>query len=184
MDHAPIRRLRHRRREQPALSLPALARHHGALGGLRSAHPNGLRQRPPHGRGRGRPRRCGGFLAGRHGTSVPGHPVAGRFHVHDHQFHRQHLAGLLRAGGATPGGGPPQALRHHSERHPEGVHRPRHLHLSPASGHAHHHRHLRLGARRDAGLEYHFDQRISHSGSRLYRHPGTGVHLRQRHRLH
>ena len=132
---------------------------------------------------RGRTRRRGDLLPGGHGAPLPGHPAAGRLHVHDDQFHRQYPAGILRAGGATPGSGPPQTLRHHSERHPQGVHRARHLHLSAAPRDAHHHRYLRLGRPRDAGVEHDLDQRLSHSRSRIYRHPGTGVHLRQRHRL-
>ena len=68
-------------------------------------------------------------------------------HVDDHQFHGGDSAELLRAGGAQPGRRPAQALRHHPERHPEGIHRARHLHLSAAPGHAHHHRPVRLGRR-------------------------------------
>ena len=37
---------------------------------------------------------------------------------------------------------------------------------------------------RDAGVEHHLDQRLSHPRSRLDRRSGTGLHLRQRHRLY
>ena len=54
----------------------------------------------------------------------------------------------------------------------------------PRPGHAHHHRSVRLGRPRAAGVEHHFDQRLSHSRSRLYGDSGSRVHAGQRHRLH
>ncbi len=43
-----------------------------------------------------------------------------------------------------------QAVRHHPERHSEGIHRARHLYLSAAARDAHHHRSVRVGQRRSA----------------------------------
>ena len=58
LDDAPVRRLRHRRGDQRALSLPARPRPDGALDRLRHADPDGLRLRPRpqprRGRRRGR----------------------------------------------------------------------------------------------------------------------------------
>ncbi len=84
----------------------------------------------------------------------------------------------------APGRGLAQALGHHPERHSEGIHRARHLHLSAAAGDAHHHRHLRVGRPRVAGVEHHLDQRLSHPRSRIDRGAGTGLHLRQCHRVY
>ena len=83
-----------------------------------------------------------------------------------------------------PGRRSAQALRHHPERHPEGIHRARHLHLSAASRDAHHHRPVRLGGARTARVEHHLDQRLSHPRSRLDGGSGSGLHAGQRHRLH
>ena len=54
----------------------------------------------------------------------------------------------------------------------------------PRAGDADRHRSVRLGRPRAAGVEHHLDQRLSHPRSRLDRGAGSGVHLRQRHRLH
>ena len=81
------------------------------------------------------------------------------------------------------GSGHAPAVGHDSERHPEGVHRARHLHLSAARLAAHHHRHLRVLRARAAELEHDFDQRLSHSRSRFDGGPGSRLHVRQRHRL-
>ncbi len=54
----------------------------------------------------------------------------------------------------------------------------------PRACHAHHDRSVRLGGPRIAGVEHHLHQRISHSRSRIDRRPGSGLHLRQRHRVH
>ncbi len=90
-------------------------------------------------------------------------------HVDDHQFDRGDSAVALRSGRAAPGRQRAQALGHHSERHFEGVHRARHLYLSAAPGDAHHHRSVRVGGRRTAGVEHDFDQRLSHSRGRIDR---------------
>ena len=53
VDHAPVRRLRHGRGDQRALQVPARGRADRPVVRLRPAHPDGLRLRPPPGRGRG-----------------------------------------------------------------------------------------------------------------------------------
>ena len=67
VDDAPVLRLRHRRRDQRALPLPPRRRPDRPLVRLRPAHPDGLRLRPPAGRGRGRQGRRGDRLARGHG---------------------------------------------------------------------------------------------------------------------
>ena len=58
LDHAPVCRVRHRRRKQSPLPLSAFSGNHRTLGSLRSAHPDGLRFRPSDGRRRSRPGRA------------------------------------------------------------------------------------------------------------------------------
>ncbi len=76
-----------------------------------------------------------------------------------------------------------EALRHGAERHPEGVHRPRHLRVSPGSVDAARHGHLRLLPRAGAALEHHLDLRLPRPRGGVHGGPGSGVHSRQRHRL-
>ena len=73
-----------------------------------------------------------------------------------------------------------RAVGHDSERHPQGIHRARHLHLSAAPLAAHRHRHLRVVRARAAELEHDLDQRVPHPRSGLDGGAGSGVHARQR----
>ncbi len=75
------------------------------------------------------------------------------------------------------------AVRHDSERHPEGVHRARHLHLSAAPFAAHRHRHLRVVRARAAELEHDLDQRLPHPRGGIDGRAGSRVHARERDRL-
>ena len=59
-----------------------------------------------------------------------------------------------------------KAERHHSERHSERVHGAQHLHLSARAFHADDRRHLPVLLGEDAEVQLHFDQRLSHAGSR------------------
>ena len=161
-----------------------VARHHRTFRRVRFAHPDGHGFRSSAGGRRSGPRGRRHLLAGRHAAALRWHPPGRHHHVDDHQFDGGHSAELLRAGGAQPGRRPAQALRHHPERHSQGIHRARHLHLSAAARHAHHHRPVRLGRARTAGMEHHLHQRLSHSRSRLHRDSGSGLHAGQRHRLH
>ena len=72
------------------------------------------------------------------------------------------------------------AVGHGAERHPQGVRRARHLHLSAASLASHRHRHLRLLRARVAELEHDLDQRLPHPRSRIDGGAGGRVHLRAR----
>ena len=78
VDDAPVRRLRHRRRDQRALPLPARARPDRPLDRLRHAHADGprLRPRPLARRGRRRGRRA--RLRRRHGDPLRRHPASTR----------------------------------------------------------------------------------------------------------
>ena len=121
-------------RVQRALPLPAGAGADRPLGRLRPADADGLRRRPPAGRGRGGQGRRLDRLARRHGTAVRRHPAGQGHHLDDDQRHggascwRSTSPSAQRAG-RRPG----QARRHGAERHPQGVHRARHVHLSAAS---------------------------------------------------
>ena len=64
---------------------------------------------------------------------------------------------------ASPGCDP----GHHPERHPQGVHRPRHLHLPAPPVDAADHRHLRVLRRAPPELEHHLDLRLPHPRGRL-----------------
>ena len=75
------------------------------------------------------------------------------------------------------------ALRHDPERHPQGVRRARHLHLSAARVAADRDRHLRVLRARAAELEHDLDQRLPHPRGRIDGGAGGGVHVRQRDRL-
>ena len=58
-----------------------------------------------------------------------------------------------------------------------------HIHLSHAACLTHCHRHVRLDQPAHAGVELHFDLRLSHARSRLDRGPGGRLHPGQRARL-
>ncbi len=102
----------------------------GPVGRLRPAHANRPRLRPSPRPGRGGARRRGHRFPRGHGAPLRRHPARQGLHLDDHQRHRRHPAGALPRGGPPPGRRPAQALRHGAERHPQGVHRARHLHLS------------------------------------------------------
>ena len=59
------------------------------------------------------------------------HPARQSLHVDDHQRHGGHPAGALHRRGRGAGRRPARSsARHHPERHPQGIHRARHVHLS------------------------------------------------------
>ena len=78
---------------------------------------------------------------------------------------------------------PRSAAGHDPERHPQGVHRPRDLHLPAGALDAPGDRHLRLLPGRAARLEHDQHQRLPHARGRGDRGPGGRLHGRQRHRL-
>ena len=175
--------LRDRGRIQPALSLPAVARRQRPERRVRSADADGLRQRSPPRVGRGRPRRRGDRFARRHGGALRRHSARQGLDVDDDQRDGDHPARAVRRGRQAPGRRAEAAVGHDSERHPQGIHRARHLHLSAAGVAADRHRHLRVLRARGAAVEHDLDQRLSHSRSGIDGGAGGGVHLRQRDRL-
>ena len=92
-------------------------------------------------------------------------------------------AAALRAGGRGAGRRRRAAVRHDPERHPQGVHRPRQLHLPGPAQHAADRRHVPLLHRAAAALEHDLDLGLPHPRGRLDGRPGAGLHARQRHRL-
>ena len=103
VDDAAVRRVRHRRRVERALSLPARAGRQRPERRVRPAHADGLRLRPPAGRGRSRPRRRGDRLDRRHGRRSSTASRSTRLDVDDDQRDGDHPAGALRRRRAATG---------------------------------------------------------------------------------
>ena len=76
-----------------------------------------------------------------------------------------------------------QALGHGPERHPQGVHRARHVHLPARAVAAADHRHVRLLREEGAEVEHDLHQRLPHPRGRLDGGAGDRLHARRRHRL-
>ena len=73
--------------------------------------------------------------------------------------------------------------RHDPERHPQGVHRTRDLHLPAAPVDAPRHRHLRVLRARAAALEHDQHLRLPHARGRRDGRPGAGLHAGRRDRV-
>ena len=129
LDDAPVRGLRHRAGDQRALPLPDRARLDRPLDGLRPAHAARPRLRRPALPRRGGAHRRGDRLDRRHAPRVRRHPARPGVHLDDDQRARRRAAPALRAGRRGAGRAGRGAARHHPERHPQGVHRARELHL-------------------------------------------------------
>src|SRR5256714_766836 len=183
VDDAPVCRLRLGGGDQQAVPLPARPGADRPLGRLRPAHADGPRSRRADRARRGGQGRRVHCLAGGHAGPVRGHPARPRVHVDDDQRHRVDPPRPVRRRRPPPGREPDHAVGHHPERHPQGVHRARHLHLSPRALDAAGHRRLRVLPRGGAPLEHHLDLRVPRPRGRLYRGAGGGVHPRQRHRV-
>ena len=183
VDDAAVRRLRDRRGIESAISVPSRPRRHWAERRVRSADADGLRLGSCAGRRRGRARRCRDRFDRGHGGALRRHSARPGVDVDDYQRDGDRAARSVRRGGAPAGRRSTNAVGHDSERHPEGVCRARHLHLSASRVAAHRDRHLRVLRARAAELEHDLDQRLSHSRGWLDRRTGSGIHVRQRHRL-
>ena len=133
LDDAPVRRLRQRQGVQRALPLPAGARLHRPLDGVRSADAARARLRRSSLPRRGRPDRRRDRHDRRHADRVRRDPAGQGLDVDDDQRARRRAAAALRARRGGAGRRQRPAPRHHAERHPQGVHRARELHL-PAGG--------------------------------------------------
>ena len=101
----------------------------------------------------------------------------------DDQRHRRDPAGAVRDGGATARRRPASAARDDPERHPQGVHRARDLHLPARAVDAPGDRYVRLLPHRAAGVEHDQHQRLPHARGRGDGDPGGRLHGRQRDRL-
>ncbi len=155
--------LRHRRRDQPALPLPDRARVDRALDGLRPAHPARPRLRRPALHGRGGPHRRGHRHDRRHAPGVRPDPAGRRLDLDDDQRPGRRAAAPLRARRRGAGRAGRAAARHHPERHPQGVHRARELHLPARARDAPDHRPVRLLPRARAEVEHDLDLRLPHA---------------------
>ncbi|CAA9470919.1 MAG: Methylmalonyl-CoA mutase, partial [uncultured Solirubrobacteraceae bacterium] len=183
VDHAPVRGLRVGQGVQRALPLPAGQREHGPVDGLRPPHPARPGLRRPAVPGRGRPHRRGDRHGRRHADRLRRHPARRGLDVDDHQRARQRPAGALRP--RRRGAGRPEraAPRHGAERHPQGVHRPRELHLPARALHAAHGGPVRLlqAAHPQVVHGVHLGLPLPREG--LLGGAGGGVHAGQRHRV-
>ena len=180
LDHAPVRRVRHRAGDQPPLPPAARRRADGAVHRVRSADADGLRLRPPDGAGRGGPGRRRHRHGGRPGRPLPRDPARPRLDLDDDQRDRGDPARDVRRGRGGAGRAAGQAHRHGAERRAQGVHRAGDVHLSgravaPAGG-----RHLPLRQRRGHELQPDLDQRLPHARGRGHGGAGGGLHARQR----
>ena len=72
---------------------------------------------------------------------------------------------------------------HDPERHPQRIHGAQHLYLSARPIAAHHLRHLRLHLDRNAEVQFDFDQRLSHAGSRRDAGSRARLHAGRRRRI-
>ena len=170
-------------RDQRALPPAARARPDRPVGGLRPADPAGPRLRPRAGARRGRPHRRRHRLAGGHGAPAGRDPAGRRVDVDDDQRPGVAADAALRAGRGRPGRLARPAVGHRPERHPQGVHRPRQLHLPGPAEHAADRGHVSLLHRADAALEHDLDLRLPHPRGRLDGRAGARLHAGQRHRL-
>src|SRR2546428_322753 len=125
VDDAPVRGLRHGRRDECPVSPPARRRTDGPVGRVRSADPDGLRLRSSHGgRGSGT-RRCGDRQRGGSRAAVSWHLARSRLHVHDDQRDSGDSARDVYRRRRGTGRPAHQAPGHPAERHPQGIHRAR-----------------------------------------------------------
>ena len=116
-----------------ALPLSAVARRERPERRVRPADADRLRLGSPAGGRRGRPRRRRDRLDRGHGDAVRRHPARPGVDVDDDQRDGDHPARALRRGRASGRASRRAAVGHDPERHPEGIHRARHLHLSAAA---------------------------------------------------
>ncbi|CAG6395573.1 hypothetical protein SCOCK_330084 [Actinacidiphila cocklensis] len=183
LDDAPVRRLRHRLGVQRALQAADRQRHHGPVGRLRPAHPDGPRLGRAHRARRGRQGRRRHRLDRRHAGALRRHPAGQGVHVDDDQRARRAAAAALPARRRGAGSVRRPADRHDPERRAEGVHRAGHVHLPAEAVAAADRGHLRVLQGRDPEVEHHFDLRLPHGGSRRLTGAGDRLHARRRNRI-
>ena len=183
VDHAPVRRLRHRRGHQRALPGAARRGRERPLDRVRHAHAARPRLRPRAGGRRGRTRRRRGRHPRRHGAAVRRHRPRRRQHVDDDQLRRDHPAGDVRGARRPARRRPGAPRRHDPERHPEGVPGAEGVRVPAAPVDAARHRRRALRHRRAPPLASGVDLRLPHPRGGLDGRAGARVHARQRLRL-
>ena len=125
----------------------------GPLGGLRSAHPDGLRPRPRAGARRGRQGRGVDRPQGGHARAARRHPARRDEHVDDDQRDGGVAARSLHDRRRGERGRSPGASGDHPERHHQGVPLARHLRVPARALDAADRGHDRLHRRRGPALE-------------------------------
>ena len=183
VDHAAVRRVRHARRDQRAVSLPAGAGSGRAQRRLRHAHPDGTGLRRPSQRGRGGAMRCGDRFPRRFRDAVRLDPPGRHQHVDDDQRTGHRGVRVLPGHGGAPRGGVGSARRHAADRHPQGVHRAEGMDLPAASAPAADRRPHGLLCRAVPQVPSGERERLSHPRGRSDGGPGAGVHAGRRVRL-
>ncbi len=175
-----LRRTFHCQRLERALPGQPRPRADRAVGRLRPADPDRLRQRPRAGARRGRQGRGAGQSSRRHARALRGHPARDHEHLDDDQRHGGLAAGALCRGRRGAGGGPGEAPGHGTERHHQGVPQPRHLRVPARAVAEADRRRGRLLLPRGAEVEP--DERLLLPPAGGGRDAGAGTRLRARHR--
>ena len=116
-------------------------------------------------------------------TAFDGIPLDEVSHLDDDQRARRGAAAALRAGGRGAGRRSDQLRGHRPERHPQGVHRARELHLPARAEHAADHGPVRLLQGEHPEVEHVLDLRLPLPREGRLGRPGGRVHARERHGL-
>ena len=184
VDDPPVRGLRLGRGDERALPLPARARADGPLDRLRPADAARLRLRRPARRsarwGAPASRSTRSPTWSSCSTAIPLGEVSTSMTIN---APAALLLLLYELVAEEQGVAPRGAARHRPERHPQGVHRARELHLPAAAVDAADDRPLRVLRRAHPALEHDLDLRLPHPRGRLDRGAGARVHARERDRL-
>ncbi len=151
-----------------------------AVGCLRSADPDRLRQRPPAGPRRSRQGRRADLPSRRHAGAVRKNSARHHEHLDDDQCHGGMAAGTLCRAGRRAGRSAARAGRHHAERYRQGISVARHLRVSAGAVAATHQGRDSVHHQRDAEVES--DQRLLLSPAGGRRDAGAGAGVCARHR--
>ncbi len=183
VDHPPVRGLRLGRGDERTLPLPPRAGPDRPLGRFRPADAAGLRLGRPARRGRGRAHRGRDRLARGHGGAPRRDPARRGLDVDDDQRAGCASPPPLRARRRGAGRVGREAARDGPERRPQGVRRPRQLHLPSAPVHAARDGSLRVLRRARPELEHDLDLGVPHPRGGSERCAGARVHARERDRV-
>ena len=123
VDDAAVRRVRHGRRDERALPVPARAGQGGLSVAFDMPTLMGLDSDDPRCRGRGRPLRRGDRLARRLRDAVRRHPARRHLDVDDDQRPGGRGVRVLPGDGRAAGRAVGATRRHAADRHLQGVHR-------------------------------------------------------------